>query len=172
MGNYIDQISKLNIKDFVYIDETGIGKGLIETLSWTRKGKTRNLKIMGKRLVRTNVIAAKTSNGIEAQFIFDGACNTLLFEAYIEKNLCPILRIGQIVVLDNASIHKSQKTRDLIEKRGCKLIFLPPYSPDLNPIEQYWAVLKKYIKKISGIFENRWDCIEYAILETMAFGLS
>lgn len=125
---------------------------------------------MGKRLPRTNVIAAKTNKGIEASFIFDGSCNTKLFEEYVAKVLCPILRKGQIVIMDNVSFHKSDRVRELIESKDCELIFLPPYSPDLNEIERYWAILKKCIKRINEVFTDRWECIEYAILDTLTFG--
>jgi transposase len=73
--------------------------------------------------------------------------------------------------MDNASFHKAPIIRDLIEKEGCQLIYLPPYSPELNPIEKYWSVLKKYIKKVNCIFTDMWECIEYAILCTDTFGL-
>ncbi len=144
---------------------------MIETSSWTKKGQDRKLKIKGKRSKRINIIAAKTNKGIEASFLFEGACNLEIFEKYIEEALCPILRPGQIIVMDNVSFHKSQKISDLIEAQQCKLIYLPPYSPELNPIEKYWSVLKRYIKKINGIFENKLDSIEFALLDTATFGL-
>ena len=78
--------------------------------------------------------------------IFNGACNTLLFENWVEQFLIKELKIGQVVIMDNASFHKSQRTKELIESVGCRVIFLPPYSPDLNPIEKFWANMKRWIK--------------------------
>jgi transposase len=66
----------------------------------------------------------------------------------LEKCLLPFLREGQVVVMDNAAFHKSKRTKELIESVGCKLIYLPPYSPDLNPIEQQWAVIKRKYRKL------------------------
>lgn len=79
--------------------------------------------------------------------VFNGSCNTQLFENWVEQFLIKELKPGQVVIMDNASFHKSQKTRELIESVGCKLIFLPPYSPDLNPIEKFWANMKRWIKQ-------------------------
>jgi transposase len=79
--------------------------------------------------------------------IFQGICNTLAFNTWVEKVLLKELTPGQTVIMDNASFHKSKRTQESIE--GCKLIFLPSYSPDLNPIEKFWAKLKKWIQKVS-----------------------
>ena len=81
-----------------------------------------------------------------APLVFNGSCNTKLFEAWVEQFLIKELKPGQFVVMDNASFHKSQKTKELIESVGCKVIFLPPYSPDLNPIEKFWANMKRWIE--------------------------
>ncbi|KJV97531.1 DDE superendonuclease family protein, partial [Orientia tsutsugamushi str. Sido] len=73
-------------------------------------------------------------------------CNTRLFEAWRQQVLINELKPAQFVVMDNAAFHKSKKTKELIESVGCKVIFLPPYSPDLNPIEKFWANMKRCIR--------------------------
>jgi transposase len=83
-----------------------------------------------------------------APFMLEGHCNTIVFELYIEKILAPELQPGMVVVIDNASFHKSLKVKNLIEGAGAKLIYLPPYSPALNPIEHYWHKIKTSIRKI------------------------
>ena len=80
--------------------------------------------------------------------VFYGSCNSALFNAWVEKSLIKALKPNQIVVMDNAAFHKSQKTKELIESVGCKVLFLPPYSPELNPIEKFWANMKSRFKKI------------------------
>jgi len=77
---------------------------------------------------------------------FHGSCDTELFNLWVKTFLIPELQPGQKVVMDNASFHKSPKTKKLIESVGCQVIFLPPYSPDLNPIEKFWANMKRWIK--------------------------
>lgn len=158
--------------NLVYIDESGIGKDLVDFFSWLKKGTNRVLKVSGKRTKKLNVIAAKTNNGIEAPFVFEGSCTTDLFLYYIKEVLCPILRAGQVIVMDNASFHKSPEIKKLIEERGCKLIYLPPYSPEHNPIEHYWAVLKKCIKKLRKNDIDVWDSVFMALSITQKFGLS
>jgi len=86
--------------------------------------------------------------------VFNGSCNTALFNQWVEQFLIKELKPGQAVIMDNASFHKSQKTKDLIESVGCRLIFLPPYSPDLNPIEKFWANMKRWIKEKITEFDN------------------
>lgn len=87
--------------------------------------------------------------------------NTDLFNTYLEEFLLPVLEPGQIIVMDNASFHKSVETELLIEQAECKLLFLPAYSPELNPIEHTWASLKRYIKRYRHKFDSVIETIEY-----------
>jgi len=80
---------------------------------------------------------------------------------WIETFLVPVLKPGQVVILDNATFHKSEKTRRLIENVGCSLLFLPPYSPDLNPIEKFWAWFKARIRKLIQNFSTLAQAIDH-----------
>ena len=91
--------------------------------------------------------------------IFNGSCNTILFETWVERCLIKELKVGQVVIMDNASFHKSQRTKELIESVGCRIIFLPPYSPDLNPIEKFWANMKRWIKQKITKIDELYDAI-------------
>lgn len=102
----------------------------------------------GKSFLRTNIIAGLCNKKPIAPMVFYGPCNTALFNTWVEKSLIKALKPNQIVVMDNAAFHKSKKTTELIESVGCKVLFLPPYSPELNPIEQFWANMKNRFKKI------------------------
>ena len=99
---------------------------------------------------------------IVAPLTFKGYCNTLLIEAWVEQILVPELKPGQVVIMDNASFHKSSRIRELIKQAKCKLLFLPPYSPDLNKIEKYWARLKQHLGKTIHQFGNLWDAVDDA----------
>ena len=96
--------------------------------------------------------------------VFNGSCNTDLFNNWVEQFLIKELEPNQVVVMDNASFHKSQKTKELIESVGCTLIFLPPYSPDLNPIEKFWANMKRWIKNRITTFDKLYEVIEVFFL--------
>ncbi|ETZ05430.1 hypothetical protein K737_300131 [Holospora undulata HU1] len=89
--------------------------------------------------------------------IFNGSCTTKVFETWGEQFLIKELKPGQGVVMDTAAFHRSQKTKDLIESFGCKVIFLPPYSPDLNPIEKFLANMKRWIKCQINAFDKLYE---------------
>ena len=107
--------------------------------------------ISGMRYARESFIAAQRGTQILSPFCYRGTCNTDLFNMWLRDFLIPELKPGQVLILDNAAFHKSQNTKRLIEEAGCRIFFLPPYSPDLNPIELVWANLKK---KIQGLLEK------------------
>ena len=169
---YKKSIENIPSTDLVFIDETGVERKLVQEYFWTQKGKLKHIKVPGKRSVRTNIIAALTNKGIKAQFTFEGSCNSEIFKTYIKDVLCPVLRPGQVIIIDNASFHKSEKIRELVEEVKCKLIYLSPYSPELNPIEHYWSVLKSRIKFVRKTVECFSTAVEQSILSTQSFGLS
>ena len=93
---------------------------------------------------------------------FKGTCNAELFNTWLDKVLIPQLSPGQVIIMDNASFHKSAKTRELIESAGCKLLYLPPYSPELNPIEKTWANIKCKIRSFLEAGQNLYSSINHA----------
>ena len=120
--------------------------------------------ISGMRYARESFIAAQRGTQILSPFCYQGTCNTDLFNMWLKDFLIPELKPGQVVILDNAAFHKSHHTKKLIQDAGCRILFLPPYSPDLNPIELVWANLKKkiqgFLEKINGI--KLAEAIDYA----------
>jgi transposase len=97
----------------------------------------------------TTLIAALDVEGVRCSTVVDGAVNGDIFEAFVEQVLTPALRPGDIVVLDNLSSHKRERARELIEEKGASLVFLPPYSPDLNPIELVFAKIKSLLRSLA-----------------------
>ena len=99
----------------------------------------------------TTLIASMTlEEAMGEAMAFEGSTKALMFEAYVQHFLAPTLRPGQIVVMDNLAAHKTDRVRELIEERGCKLWFLPAYSPDLNPIEEAFSKVKAYLRKAAA----------------------
>lgn len=90
-------------------------------------------------------------------------CSTdsAVFNTWLENILLPVVPENCVIVMDNASFHKSDKTKELIEKHGHRLLFLPTYSPDLNPIEKHWGILKNRIKKVISNYDDLYSCIEF-----------
>jgi len=143
---YKESIKDIPKEKLVYIDESGIDMNICQSRGWGKKGEKLLGKKSGKHYQRTNIIAGLVNNKAIAPRVFNGSCNTEFFNRWVEQELIKELKPGQYVVMDNASFHKSAKTIELIESVGCKVIFLPPYSPDLNPIEKFWANMKRWIK--------------------------
>ena len=159
-AHYLEAIKDIDRMSLVYIDESGMEMNICKERGWGFKGKILRAKKSGKYYERTNIISGLSDNKSIAPFVFNGSCNTELFENWVERFLIKELKPGQVVIMDNATFHKSQRTKDLIESADCSIIFLPPYCPDLNPIEKFWANMKRWIKsRISG-FTELYDAIK------------
>lgn len=98
-----------------------------------------------------------------APLTFEGSCNRQVFEKWLEEMLIPQLKPGQVVILDNATFHKSEKITQLVTLAGCQLNYLPPYSPDLNKIEHYWFPIKNRVRKTEGTIEDFRDRVDQAV---------
>jgi len=103
--------------------------------------------IPGNKRPRTSLIGGYLGNKLVAPMLFSGTCDQDVFNEWLASELLPRLKRGTVIILDNAKFHKSQLTIDLVKMAGCKLIFLPPYCPHLNPIEKLWANIKKLWRK-------------------------
>ena len=145
-GQYEETTKNIDPKRIVYINESGIDMSICKDRVWGKKDEELVGKKSGKYHQGTNFIAGLVNNKSLAPMVFNGSCNTALFEICVEKFLINELNIGQVVIMDNAAFHTSKRTKELIKSVGCRLIFLPPYSPDLNPIEKFWANMKRWIE--------------------------
>jgi len=160
-NQYKETIKDIPYESLVYIDESGIDMSICKDRGWGRKSEKLVGKKSGKYYQRTNIIAGYVNRKSIAPMVFNGSCNSELFETWVEQFLIKELKPGQIVIMDNASFHRSQRTKDLIESVNCGIIFLPPYSPDLNPIEKFWANMKRWIKDKISDFIQLYDAIAH-----------
>jgi len=131
----------------VFIDETWVKTNMAPLWGWAPIGRRLHGKAPYGHWKTMTFIAALRHDRIDAPFVFDGPINAELFTLYVHQILAPTLGQGDIVVLDNLGSHKSKAVRRAIHDRGAHLIFLPPYSPDLNPIEQVFAKVKHFMRK-------------------------
>lgn len=138
----------MNPADLVYVDECGLNESIHREYARAPIGQKVSEDISGKRATRTSIIAGLNQWKPLAPWHFQGYCNTEVILTWVKDELLPALKAGMTVIWDNATFHQSSKIKTLIENAGCTLIFLPPYSPDLNPIEQYWSALKAQIRRI------------------------
>jgi transposase len=131
----------------VFVDEMGSNTSLAPVRGWSRRGERAHLSAPHNRGKNTTLLASMSLEGMGPTLAVQGSTNKAVFEAYVERVLAPSLRPGQVVVMDNLNAHKSEEVRELIEGRGCEALFVPPYSPDYNPIEEAFSKIKGLLRK-------------------------
>lgn len=132
----------------MWIDEAGMDNRLYREYARAPRGQKVYAEICGKKRERVSIIGALMNGTFMAPFTFQGGCTAEVFNTWLEKVLLPTLPKGTFLILDNAAFHKSLKTKELVEKFGCHLLFLPTYSPDLNPIEHWWHKIKSILRPL------------------------
>jgi transposase len=156
----------IDLTRFVFIDETWAKTNMVRTHGRCLRGERLRAQVPYGHWRTMTFLAALRCDRIDAPCVLDGPVNAEAFTAYVEQFLLPTLRPGDIVVLDNLNSHKAAAVRRAIRSAGAKLFFLPPYSPDLNPIEQVFAKLKTLLRKAAErTVETTWrrigDLIRY-----------
>ena len=131
------------------MDECGVENTLQRDYGYSPKGQRVRGECLGKKSERRSIIAGLCQKQILAPWVFTGYCDTELVWAWLTQGLIPQLKQGMTVIWDNASFHKRADLQEALEAAGCHLLFLPTYSPDLNPIEHQWAELKAFIRKLA-----------------------
>lgn len=142
-----EQLNQFEEKQLVWVDECGLNRDLQRLYGRCPRHQRLYDEQPGKRFIaRTSLIAAYTAGKLVAPLRFEGYTDTQVFNLWLEECLLPELQADQVIILDNATFHKSTKTQKLIHSAACQILFLPPYSPDLNKIEPQWANLKQGIR--------------------------
>ncbi len=138
---------RVEAKRLVFVDEMGTNTSLSVAYAWAPKGRRAHCSVPRNRGPNTTVLSSMNAEGMGPSLTVEGATTSVVFEAYVEQVLAPILRRGQVVVMDNLSAHKGERVKEMIEGRGCQLVYLPAYSPDLNPIEEAFSKIKGLVRK-------------------------
>ncbi len=129
----------------VFVDEMGTNTSLHPLYAWSPRGERAHCFVPRNRGPNTTLLASMTTKGMGPCLAVEGATDGIVFETYIERVLVPSLR--QVVVMDNLSAHKGERVKELVESTGCKLLYLPPYSPDLSPIEEAFSKIKGLLRE-------------------------
>ena len=156
---------KLDARRFVFVDEMGANTSLSPVYGWARRGQRAYFRAPRNWGANVTLLSSMTRLGMGPSLAVEGPTTREVVEAYVDRVLAPNLRPGQIVVMDNLSAHKGSRIRELIEGRGCELRYLPPYSPDLNPIEEAFS-------KVKGMLRRAEARGREALIEAMGAALS
>jgi transposase len=149
----------------VFVDEMGANISLSPLYAWARRGERALCKAPRNWGKNVTLLASMTSEGMGPCMAVVGSITRAALEAYVERVLAPSLSAGQVVVMDNLSAHKGGRVKEIVEGVGCELLYLPPYSPDLNPIEQAFA-------KVKGLLRGAGARTREALIEAMGAALS
>lgn len=152
-----ERMKTTDIFRLAFIDETGAKTNMTRLYARSPKGKRATSFVPRGHWSTTTLVAALTIDGATAPMTLDGAMDRICFEAYVEQALIPALKPGTIVVMDNLSSHKSSKVRTMLEQARMELWFLPPYSPDLNPIELAWSKVKTALRQAKARTRDELD---------------
>jgi transposase len=152
-------------RQLVFVDESGTHTSLTRLYARAPRRQRAVGKVPRNHGKNTTLVAALSWDGLQAPWTLEGAIDTPAFERYVEEVLGPTLRPGQLVILDNLSVHKADAIRQAIEARRCALLFLPAYSPDLTPIEQAFSKIKATLR---GLGARTRDALLEALAQAVA----
>jgi transposase len=150
----------LDPERLVFIDETGTATDMAPLRGRCRRGERLIGRVPHGHWKTTTFVAALRRGALDAPFVVDRPMNGTIFKAYVEQVLAPTLKPGDIVIMDNLASHKVAGIREAVQAAGATLVYLPPYSPDLNPIEQAFAKLKTLLRRAAArSIHDLWDAI-------------
>ena len=147
-AEFLQSIRAIAPEQLIYLDESGVTTSMTRLYARNRNGARIHEASPGGHWKVLTVLGAISTRGIVAAMTIEEPADREIFLAYLDQVLCPKLRPGQVVVMDNLSAHKGDGVRASIEAAGAELLYLPPYSPDLNPIEKAWSKLKTLLRSV------------------------
>jgi transposase len=157
---FVERIRAIPPEKLIYLDESGVTTSMTRLYGRCFGGRRIHEATPGGHWKILTILSAMSMRGMVATMTIEEPTDADIFLGYVEHLLCPVLRPGDVVVMDNLSSHKAVGVRAWIENQGAELIYLPPYSPDLNPIEKAWAKLKQLLRSVKA--RNR-EALEQAI---------
>ncbi len=158
--------ARLDPDRLVFVDETGAATNMARRNGRSPRGQRLVAAVPHGHWKTTTLVAAPRQDRIEAPMVIDQAMNGSIFKVWVEQCLAPTLGPGDIVIMENLPAHKVKGVRDAIEAKNAQLVYLPPYSPDFNPIEQVFAKLKAMLRKaaersIDGLWQRIGECLNH-----------
>ena len=155
---------EVDAERLLFVDEMGVNISLSPLYAWSHRGERAFGSAPRNWGKNVTLLASITHRGVGPCLAVEGPTTREVFEAYLERVLAPTLEPGRVVVMDNLSAHKGGRVREIVERAGCELIYLPPYSPDLNPIERAFS-------KVKGLLRRAEARTREALIEAMGWAL-
>jgi transposase len=138
---------ELCAKRLVFVDEMGSNTSLHELYAYSPRGQRAYCSVARNRGRNTTLLSSMSFSGMGPSMVVEGGANGAVFEGYLREMVVPALGEGDVIVMDNLSVHKSERVREMIEGEGAQILYLPPYSPDFNPIEEAFSKIKNLLRK-------------------------
>ena len=140
----------VEVERLLFVDECGLHTSLAPIYGYAPRGERLRLSVPRNRGKNTTLLSSMSTGGMGPSLAVEGATTARVFESYVERVLAPSLKRGQIVIMDNLGAHKPRRIGELIEQRGCELVYLPAYSPDYNPIEEAFSKIENLPRKAAA----------------------
>lgn len=147
---YVALLLTLDPRTLVFVDEAGARIDMTRTHGRAPRGQRLKEAVPRNRGRVTTILGALTVLGLVAQMKVEGGTTGAVFERFVTQALLPVVQPGQVVVWDNLAAHKQRRVREALEAKGCRVVFLPPYSPEFNPIEEAWSKVKALLRKLAA----------------------
>lgn len=164
-AEYREQTAGLDLARFKFVDEAGVNLALTRLFGRAPKGQRVCDSVPQNYGENVTLLGALSLSGVEALMTVNGATDGDIFLAFVREVLAPTLRAGDIVIWDNLGAHRAVTVREAVEQRGARVIFLPPYSPDMNPIERCWSKIKTFLRAAKS---RTREALETAIKQALA----
>jgi transposase len=158
-------VQRLSASDLVFVDESGISTNMSRRYARAAAGERALGRVPAGHWRQLTLLGGLSLEGLIACTSIEAATDTQVFLAFVREVLVPALRPGQVVLLDNLSAHKAEQVRTLIEGAGCRLLYLPPYSPEMSPIEQTWSKLKTLLRSAAARTKEALEEALTAVIE-------
>jgi transposase len=158
--SFVENVETISPDKLIYVDEMGVERCLYREYARAPIGQKIITKISGRKFKRTNIVAGICQGRWVAPLQYDGTTDSVLFEFWFEQCFLREVGEGMTVILDNATFHRKSILSKLADKHKCKILFLPPYSPDLNPIEKKWAWVKRKLREILHNFDKFDEAVQ------------
>jgi transposase len=156
---FLERVAAISADRLTYIDETGVDEYFHRDRCRAKRGVKIYGSVSGRKYKRTNIVAALCCGVVTEPMEYTGTTDHRVFETWFEKTLLARLPEDRTLIMDNATFHRKKALYKLAHQAKCELLFLPPYSPDLNPIENTWANLKTFLRNYASIYENLQDAL-------------